>query len=78
MAKPKGSPTRTPFLREMLEKYVFLSEEKFAKWVDDNFTDAVKELGKLQPKNVTLGGDQDAPLVMKIERVIVEPTDTDS
>jgi len=37
-------------MREQLEKYVFGDEEIFEKWVNDNFTDAVKELGKLQPK----------------------------
>ena len=77
MAKPaRTGPHKNGFFREQLEKYVFESEAKFATWVDENFTDAVKELGKLQPKNVNLGSDPDTPLLVKIERVIVDkPTD---
>jgi hypothetical protein len=48
--------------------------------VKDNYTDAVKELGKLQPRNMTVAGDPDgAPIKMQIERLIVDKTtDTNS
>ena len=77
-SKPgRTGPHKTGYFREQLEKYIFESEGRFASWVDDNFTDAVKELGKLQPKNLTVAGDNDNP-VRIIERVILEKaTDKD-
>lgn len=53
-------------MREQLEKYVFASDKVFKLWVQENFTDAVKELGKLQPKNLTVAGDEDNPLITKV------------
>jgi hypothetical protein len=74
-AQIKGGKTTGPrkvgFMREELERLIFGDGARFETWVDDNFTEAVKELGKLQPKNVTLAGDNDNPLHI-IERVILE------
>ena len=69
MARPKGSPDKKPFFRDMLEEIVLGDSERFNAWAVDNFTDAVKELGKLQPKNVTLAGDANNPIQV-VERVI--------
>lgn len=74
-----GTPHKAGYLREMLAECVFESEGRFRKWVEDNYTDAIKELGKLQPKNHTVAGDGETPLHVKIERVIVDNTkDRDS
>jgi hypothetical protein len=51
----KGGKTTGPqkrgYFMERLAEEVFKSEEVFTEWVKDNYTDAIKELGKLQPKN---------------------------
>ena len=73
MGNTKGSPHKAGYFREQLEKNIFKSEKLFAEWVTSNYTDAVKELGKLQPKNLTVAGDADNPLTI-IERVIVGKT----
>ena len=69
MAKQKGTPDKKPFFRDMLEEIVLGDTARFNDWAIENFTDAVKELGKLQPKNVTLAGDADNPIQV-VERVI--------
>jgi hypothetical protein len=83
-AQSKGGkvtgPQKNGYFREQLEKHVFKSDKVFGEWVKDNYTDAVKELGKLQPRNMTVAGDPDgAPIKMQIERLIVDKTtDTNS
>lgn len=59
----------------MLEKYVFESEEKFATWVHENYTDAVKELGKLQPRDLKLEGGEKP--ISVIETIIVNTKASD-
>ena len=64
MGNKTGSPRKAGFMREQLEKYVFGDEEVFAAWVEEHFTDAVKELGKLQPKTdkLELTGKDGGPI----------------
>ena len=71
-------PQKNGYFREQLEKHIFKSEKVFSAWVKDNYTDAVKELGKLQPRVHAVGGDETGtPIKMLIERLIVDkPTDT--
>lgn len=73
MPKTKGSPTKTPFLREMLEEIILGDQERFVKWAEENFTTAVKELVKLQPKDMKIEGG-DNPIAI-IERQIVKAND---
>ena len=71
-------PKKNGYFREQLEKYVFEDEEVFGKWVKDNLTDAVKELGKLQPRNVNLGGDADNPLKHVVTFELIDGNDKDT
>lgn len=54
--KASTGPQKRGYFMERLAEEVFKSEKVFTEWVADNYTDAVKELGKLQPKNVELTG----------------------
>jgi hypothetical protein len=81
-AQSKGGkvtgPRKNGYFREQLEKYIFGDEEVFKVWVSDNYTDAVKELGKLQPKNLTLGGDADNPLKHVVAFELIDGNDKDT
>ena len=70
----KGTgPHKNGFFKEMLEEIVLGDKARFNVWAEDNFTEAVKELGKLQPRNINVGGDDDNPIITK---VIVEHVNT--
>ena len=73
-------PRRAGYLRDRLEAEVFGTKGRFESWVLENYTDAVKELGKLQPKDIKIAGDENgAPIKHTIERTIVDGRkDTDS
>jgi hypothetical protein len=69
-AQIKGGKTTGPrkngFMREQLERYIFSADESiFESWVADNYTDAIKELGKLQPKNDKLEVDSTVTVIRK-------------
>ena len=71
-------PYKQGHFREQLEKYIFEDEEVFGAWVKGNLTDAVKELGKLQPRNVTLGGDADNPLKHVVAFELIDGNNKDT
>ena len=75
MANKTGSPRKAGFMREELERLIFGDSSRFETWVDEHFTDAIKELGKLQPKSHTVAGDSDNPIITK---VIINHVNTDT
>ena len=48
----KDGPQTKKFLKEMLEEIVLGDSERFNAWAIENYTTAVKELVKLQPKDI--------------------------
>jgi hypothetical protein len=58
-------PQKRGYFMERLAEEVFKSEATFTEWVKDNYTEAIKELGKLQPKNDKLEIDSNITVIRK-------------